>query len=372
MNDQDRMDAALAGMKAEGLEMVIAFSNAAHHIEKPEAIALLSGLKPMGPSAVVLEVGGNASLIVTPAWDAPRAARISHTQSSAATDDLGEALSAMLKGKLPPVDRIGVVALDVMAQSLAAQVLDLLGGEPKNAGKLIFGTASIKTDEEMEYAIKATEIAERGYEHMLEICKPGMSECELALRMRVQMKSIGADDNFLMLHGTDHPLAVQPSGERVFVKGDLILAEITPSYKGQFAQVCRTAALGTPTDEQVEKYDLVVRAMKKGIEAARPGAAMKEVCLAIDEVLGEAGYANYCQPPYMNRRGHGLGISCTIPGNVSLDNEIILEDGMFFVVHPNQYIPEVGYLLCGEPIAITADGARRLSGSWASLGSIQI
>ena len=45
---------------------------------------------------------------------------------------------------------------------------------------------------------------------------------------------------------------------------------------------------------------------------------------------------------------------------------------MFFVVHPNQYIPEVGYLLCGEPIAITADGARRLSGSWASLGSIQI
>ena len=31
---------------------------------------------------------------------------------------------------------------------------------------------------------------------------------------------------------------------------------------------------------------------------------------------------------------------------------------MIFVMHPNQYIPETGYLMCGEPVVITAEGRR--------------
>lgn len=372
MDDQDRMDATLDGMKGEGLDVVIAFSNAAHHIEKPDAVALLSGVKPLGPSLVVLEASGHATLIVSPAWDRARAAKTSRAKACLGADHLGPALHGVLGAAIPALDRIGAVALDTMNQPLAAEVLAMLGGAPRDVGAMIFATARLKTEREKEQARKATEIAERGYAHMLEICRPGMSECSLAIRLKQYMKSLGADDNFLMLHGDAHPLAVQPSGERQFAVGDLILAEITPSYQGQFAQVCRTASLGPPTEEQVEKYDLVVRAMKKGIEAANPGAAMKQVCRAIDGVLGAAGYADYCRPPYMNRRGHGLGISSVIPGNVSLDNEIILQDGMFFVIHPNQYIPEVGYLLCGEPILVTADGAQKLSRNWAALGTIPL
>jgi Xaa-Pro aminopeptidase len=44
-----------------------------------------------------------------------------------------------------------------------------------------------------------------------------------------------------------------------------------------------------------------------------------------------------------------------------LDNDIILEEGMLFVIHPNQYIPETGYLLCGEPVVITSSGAKALT-----------
>jgi Xaa-Pro aminopeptidase len=74
----------------------------------------------------------------------------------------------------------------------------------------------------------------------------------------------------------------------------------------------------------------------------------------------------------MNRRGHGLGVSSVAPGNVSLKNETILEDGMFFVVHPNQYIPEVGYFLCGEPIIIRDPLADILTEDHAALGFINI
>ena len=130
--------------------------------------------------------------------------------------------------------------------------------------------------------------------------------------------------------------------------------------------------MGEPTEEQRDKYDLVVRAMKNGIARAKPGSPMKDICQGVDDVLIDQGYAEYCQPPFMNRRGHGLGISSVRPGNVAFSNETILEDSMFFVVHPNQYIPEVGYLLCGEPIVIRDPSADVLTKSFAVLGSIGI
>jgi hypothetical protein len=34
---------------------------------------------------------------------------------------------------------------------------------------------------------------------------------------------------------------------------------------------------------------------------------------------------------------------------------------MFFVLHPNQYLPETGYMMCGEPMLITPEGSRHLT-----------
>ena len=39
----------------------------------------------------------------------------------------------------------------------------------------------------------------------------------------------------------------------------------------------------------------------------------------------------------------------------------LLEAGMLFMIHPNQHLPETGYLLCGEPVLLTAHGAEPLT-----------
>ena len=110
--------------------------------------------------------------------------------------------------------------------------------------------------------------------------------------------------------------------------------------------------------------------MEEGVAAAVAGATMGHVCRAIDSVLEAKGYGEYCRPPHIRRRGHGLGFGSNLPGDVSVDNAMILEADMFFVVHPNQYLPETGYLLCGEPVLITANGAKVLSEHRASLAEI--
>jgi Xaa-Pro dipeptidase len=45
---------------------------------------------------------------------------------------------------------------------------------------------------------------------------------------------------------------------------------------------------------------------------------------------------------------------------------------MIFVMHPNQYIPESGYLMCGEPVVVTDSGARALSARPAVLDVIAV
>src|SRR5919204_100210 len=98
--------------------------------------------------------------------------------------------------------------------------------------------ARTKIADEIANAREATRIAERGYEHLIEIARPGMSEDELAVELKWFMKTLGAEDNFLLLCASPHNRAVQPSNGRKLEMGDIILAEITPSFKGQLAQIC--------------------------------------------------------------------------------------------------------------------------------------
>lgn len=367
MNQQDRVNLLVKGMEQENLDIIVGFSPAAHHVDFGDAVALFCGFKPLGPSFSVLHRNGDMEMVISPSWDLSRAQ--SRFGNAIATDDLAAALSARID-RWSNVAAIGTVDLAKMPHGLVDGFAGRLGDRAKKCDQLVYKAAARKTDSELSNAREATRIAEQTYEYLLEIAKPGIPECHLAATMKSYSRSMGADDNFMMFHAEGHPKAVQPSGERRLEAGDLILAEITPSYEGQFAQVCRTACLGSPTQEQSEKYDLVVRAMKNGISRARPGVPMNAICHGIDEVLRDAGYSEFCEPPYMNRRGHGLGITSMEPGNVSLNNDTILEEGMFFVVHPNQYIPEVGYLLCGEPIIITDSGAEILTKNHAMLGTI--
>jgi len=45
---------------------------------------------------------------------------------------------------------------------------------------------------------------------------------------------------------------------------------------------------------------------------------------------------------------------------IDADTHVPLPAGQAVVVHPNQYLPETGYLACGETVLVTADGCEPL------------
>ena len=64
----------------------------------------------------------------------------------------------------------------------------------------------------------------------------------------------------------------------------------------------------------------------------------------------------------MRTRGHGFGVGSVAPGAlIDADTHGLLLDDQVVVVHPNQYLPETGYLACGETFVVAPNGAERLA-----------
>jgi Xaa-Pro dipeptidase len=123
--------------------------------------------------------------------------------------------------------------------------------------------------------------------------------------------------------------------------------------------------LGEPPPAVREKYAILKTAMGLGMDAAQTGAPASAVADAINGTLVAAGYEKYCRPPFMRVRGHGLGCGSSAPGNLEDGNQTKLEEGMTFIIHPNQYLPETGYLTLGDTVVMGKTKAQSLmKSSW--------
>jgi Xaa-Pro aminopeptidase len=205
---------------------------------------------------------------------------------------------------------------------------------------------------------------------MLEVAVPGMREFELAAEADAHMRALGADDNFLLISASQHNRAVHAPTDRELREGDVLLGEISPSVDGQFAQICRSAVIGEPNDRQRDCYSILLEAYSAGLARCGPGVGVPEVTRAVNEVVAGHGYERYTKPPYMRTRGHGMGLSPLFPADVSERTDLLLQPGMTFVLHPNQYFPGPGYMLCGDQVVITEDAARALSPELPALDTI--
>ncbi len=156
---------------------------------------------------------------------------------------------------------------------------------------------------------------------------------------------------------------------RQLEEGDIILGEITPAVEGEYIQICRSAVFGVPTALQQEKFDLLDEALRAGMAAAKPGVAVADVVAAINAPIAKAGYEKYTRPPFMRTRGHSMSMGSMDPAISTFSGHVLVE-GSVFVMHLNQYIPDTGYLMCGEPVIITEAGAKPLTSRMGELGSI--
>jgi Xaa-Pro dipeptidase len=360
MSVSHRVEACVRLLESRSLDLLVGFGGNIHNFLLCEPALVLAGFRTIGPTAAILDRNGRITLLVSPAWDAPRAKRTTRAEVQP-TDDLVRTLGQFLASAKVRGERIGYAGSDLLPSALSARLVEAIGAGAVDLDVQVREIDRIRTAEELENAKRATRIAEKGHQRLLEIARPGMAEYEFAADILCYMKGLGAEDNFLLINSSTHHSGVAPPSRRIIQEGDLILAEITPSCGWQFSQICRTVSVGKPSQTTLDKFALLDKALQVGLKAAVPGTTVANTANAINQVLIDAGYKEYCGPPYMRVRGHGLGNLSDLPGDIDSDNQSVLEENMFFVMHPNQYLPETGYMMCGEPVRIAKEGAVPLS-----------
>jgi hypothetical protein len=173
MNFQERLSDICRRMRDEKLLFLVALHDGAHFIEKPNPVTVLAGFKSIGAAAALLYSDGACTLIVTPRWDAGRAAELCPQARVVGTDDLVAALLTLFGGEFPQDahNQIGVAGLSFLPSGMAGPIAAALP-EARASDKLVFDAARTKTAEEIGFAREAASIAELGYTRLLQIAAP--------------------------------------------------------------------------------------------------------------------------------------------------------------------------------------------------------
>jgi len=363
MNNRQECESRLLkvreAMRDRGLKTLLVYDSGRHSFLRMNYVAYLTDFISVGPHTLLaLPFEDDPVLFLSPSWEIPRAKEQSWIKEVRPLDDLWSYLQKN-HGK------VGLVGREVIHADFHDAIVKSLSEAPIPVKDLLEKIASRKSPFELERLERGAAIADAGVQALHEQAKVGLREFELAAIVEYRMRSLGAEDNFGMVVASHHNQALHPPTDRVAEPGDIIIGEITPCVRGYFVQICRTMVLGQPAPLLQEKFAVLKKAMRLGLDAATPGTPASAIATAINRTLSEAGYEKFCRPPYMRVRGHGLGCGSPAPGNLEEENKTLLEEGMTFIIHPNQYLPETGYLTLGDTVLITKEGAKPMTrSSW--------
>jgi len=203
-------------------------------------------------------------------------------------------------------------------------------------------TRIIKDKEEIEMIEMAAKILDRLYSICTEEIKAGLSERELqakllfeAMLMRAYPTSYKSSLNpFIIAGGPNGALPHAQVSDRKFIKGDMIIIDLTLRYMGYIADATRTFALGRATSEMKKIYDIVKRSQQAGLNALRYNIPCSQLDAICRRIISEEGYSE-C---FIHSTGHGVGLDVHEPPWLRINNEEILKANMAVTIEPGIYL----------------------------------
>ena len=225
------------------------------------------------------------------------------------------------------------------------------------ASSLMTELRGSKDEEELSCMIAAQRIAEGALEQILKEIRPGMTEKEIAARLNYLMVSAGAEKtafDTIVASGPNGSMPHAVPGMRKVREGDFITMDFGCVYKGYCSDMTRTVALGRPSDEMRNVYDIVLQAQLAGIAAAKAGVTGAVIDGAARKVIQDAGYGS-C---FGHSFGHSLGIDIHEAPNAAPGNDKPMPDGAVVSAEPGIYLPGKFGVRIEDVMILRPDGAQ--------------
>ncbi|MGI2326603.1 M24 family metallopeptidase [Planococcus sp. YIM B11945] len=246
------------------------------------------------------------------------------------------------------------------------QYKEKLEAELKPVSGLIEKIRMIKTPEEVEVLKQAAKIADAAYEHICGFIRAGRTELEVSNELEFFMRQQGATSSsfdIIVASGTRSALPHGVATDKVIEQGDMVTLDFGALYNGYISDITRTVAVGEPSEELKEIYQIVLDSQVLAVEKIGPGMSGIEADAIARDHIKSKGYGE----AFGHSTGHGIGLEVHEGPGLSFKSETVLEPGMAVTVEPGIYVPGVGGVRIEDDILITESGNERLTNSTKEL-----
>ncbi|HPW17935.1 MAG TPA: Xaa-Pro peptidase family protein [Candidatus Aminicenantes bacterium] len=264
--------------------------------------------------------------------------------------DLGAAAGGRL-GTAPDLR-----AFEVHGLRRALPGLEIADGAPVTEG-----CRGVKTEKEIAYMDLANRIIKLAYREGFKTLRAGMAARDLSGAIAAAAQKLGSTGSGGPQFGPNSAFPHGSQVQRTLAEGDIVLVDGGCAIEGFRSDVTRTVVFGQPSDKQRKVWDIVRKAQKAALAAARPGATCESVDRAARKVVEDEGYG----PGYKyfaHRLGHGIGMEGHEYPYFVKGNTLELEPGMTLSNEPGIYIYGEFGVRTEDCLVVTADGARHLGG----------
>ena len=221
---------------------------------------------------------------------------------------------------------------------------------------------AVKDDTELSAIAMAEKIGDRAFSYILGEIKPGVSEKEIALKLELKMRELGASGlsfDTIVVSGERTSMPHGEPSDKLIENGDFVTMDFGCIFNGYCSDMTRTVAVGSVTDEQRDIYNVVLRAQKTTCDAIKAGMKGSEVDAVARKIISDAGYGE-C---FGHGLGHGVGLEIHEAPTANTRSEEILKPKMLVTIEPGIYIPKKFGVRIEDLSIVTENGIINLTGS---------
>lgn len=235
-----------------------------------------------------------------------------------------------------------------------------------SATPITAGCRMIKDEHEVACLRLAGQATLRVYEAVYHALSEGMTQRDVLALIQAAYARVGFPGEASLNIGEYTASPHGSAAPQTIREGTILMLDDGCRVEGYTSDITRTFVLGKPTGKMLKVFEIVRRAQKAALAAARPGAPNEAVDAAARAVIVDAGYGpgfTY----FTHRVGHGLGMDMH-EWNYLVANNMFggtthptLQPGMVFSDEPGIYIRGEFGVRLEDDMLITKTGAELLT-----------
>ena len=220
----------------------------------------------------------------------------------------------------------------------------------------------IKDEKELQKISEAEAIGDAAFSHILDRIKPGVTEAEIALELEFFMKRKGASRlsfDTIVASGANSSMPHAQVTDKKIEQGEFLTMDFGCVYQGYCSDMTRTVAVGTPTQEMREVYQIVLDANVRAMEGIKEGRQCSEIDAIARDYIAKCGYGGY----FGHGLGHGVGLDIHEEPRFSPKCDVVTRENMVITDEPGIYLPGRFGVRIEDLVVVKKDGFIQLSQS---------